>query len=100
MERLVDSWFTSVLGETLTRVIQGIAAGIGFLGAGTILKLSEVAEIKGLTTAANIWLTAALGTAVGVGWLWPAIVSVFLAWLVLYFLQPLRLKIKPGRREP
>ena len=45
-------------------VMQGIAAGIGFLGAGTILKLSDRLEIKGLTTASSIWLTAALGTVV------------------------------------
>src|SRR5262245_14917021 len=45
----------------LGRVIQGIATGIGFLGAGTILKRKEQDEITGLTTAATIWLTAAIG---------------------------------------
>jgi len=49
----------------VTRVIQGIAAGIGFLGAGTILKLSDQLEVKGLTTATSVWLAAALGTAAG-----------------------------------
>src|SRR3954465_13147752 len=48
-----------------SRVIQGVAAGIGFLGAGTILKLNEKMEIKGLTTASSIWLAAALGIAAG-----------------------------------
>jgi putative Mg2+ transporter-C (MgtC) family protein len=52
-------------GTSSTRVIQGIATGVGFLGAGTILKLSDREEVKGLTTAASIWLAAALGTAVG-----------------------------------
>src|SRR6516162_6183876 len=47
-----------------TRVMQGVAAGVGFLGAGTILKLSEEHEVKGLTTAAGIWLTAAVGMSV------------------------------------
>ena len=42
--------------EAVTRVIQGIASGIGFLGAGTILKLDQKQEIKGLTTASSIWL--------------------------------------------
>src|SRR5262245_58591807 len=42
--------------ESVTRVIQGIASGIGFLGAGTILKLDQKQEIKGLTTASSIWL--------------------------------------------
>ena len=51
----------------VTRVIQGLASGIGFLGAGTILKLDQKEQIKGLTTAASIWLAAALGTAAGAG---------------------------------
>jgi putative Mg2+ transporter-C (MgtC) family protein len=49
----------------VTRVIQGVAAGIGFLGAGTILKLGEQKEIKGLTTASSIWLASALGVVAG-----------------------------------
>jgi putative Mg2+ transporter-C (MgtC) family protein len=48
-----------------SRVIQGVASGIGFLGAGTILKLGDKMEIKGLTTASSIWLAAALGIASG-----------------------------------
>jgi putative Mg2+ transporter-C (MgtC) family protein len=48
-----------------SRVIQGVASGIGFLGAGTILKLSDKMQIKGLTTASSIWLAAALGIASG-----------------------------------
>jgi putative Mg2+ transporter-C (MgtC) family protein len=51
--------------DAVTRVIQGIASGIGFLGAGTILKLDRQQEIKGLTTASSIWLAAALGSAAG-----------------------------------
>jgi putative Mg2+ transporter-C (MgtC) family protein len=50
----------------LTRVIQGVASGIGFIGAGTILKLTDRLEIMGLTTASSIWLAAAVGTACGV----------------------------------
>jgi putative Mg2+ transporter-C (MgtC) family protein len=53
--------------DAVTRVIQGIASGIGFLGAGTILKLDQKEQIKGLTTAASIWLAAALGTCAGSG---------------------------------
>jgi putative Mg2+ transporter-C (MgtC) family protein len=67
----------------LSRVIQGVAAGVGFLGAGTILKLTSEHKIEGLTTAATIWLTAAIGMAVGAGWIWPAVCGVFLAWIVL-----------------
>lgn len=71
----------------LSRVIQGLATGVGFLGAGTILK-SEHYEIRGLNTAANIWLAAATGMAVGAGWLYPALVGVSLAWIGLYLFHP------------
>jgi putative Mg2+ transporter-C (MgtC) family protein len=47
------------------RIIQGIAAGIGFIGAGTILKLPAQDRVKGLTTASSVWLAAAVGTACG-----------------------------------
>ena len=67
----------------VSRVIQGIAAGIGFLGGGTIVKSSSESNIEGLTSAATIWFTAATGIAVAVGQLWLAVVGVVCAWLVL-----------------
>src|SRR4051812_30109048 len=51
----------------MTRVIQGIATGIGFVGGGAILKSRDKLEVHGLTTATSIGLTAALGTAAGMG---------------------------------
>lgn len=69
--------------DALSRLIQGLATGIGFIGAGTILKLQREREIQGLTTAAGIWMTAAVGVAVGVGSLGLALLSAGLAWLVL-----------------
>ena len=69
--------------EGLSRVIQGVAAGIGFIGAGTILKRADEEEIQGLTTAASLWLTAAVGMAVGAGRLWPPLVAVVLALFIL-----------------
>ncbi len=50
-----------------SRVLQGIITGIGFLGAGAIIKQSEHAVIKGLTTASSIWVAAAIGIAAGMG---------------------------------
>ena len=47
----------------LTRVLQGLTAGVGFLGAGTIILGTQQTETKGLTTAAGIWVTAAIGIA-------------------------------------
>jgi putative Mg2+ transporter-C (MgtC) family protein len=71
-------------GAALANVVQGVAAGIGFLCAGTILKLAERGEIKGLTTAASIWLTAAVGIAAGIGPVWVAVAGASCAWVVLY----------------
>lgn len=67
----------------LSRVIQGLATGIGFIGGGAILKLSEQREIQGLTSAAAIWMTAAVGVAVGLGRLGLALLSVVLTWFTL-----------------
>lgn len=72
--------------EDVSRVIQGIAAGIGFLGAGTILKKTSEEEIQGLTTAATVFLTAAVGAAAGAGAVGIGIVCVIGAWLILTFL--------------
>jgi putative Mg2+ transporter-C (MgtC) family protein len=71
--------------QALSRVIQGIVAGIGFLGAGTILKGNgqDTSHVKGLTTAAGLWMTAAIGTAAGMGREATALVSTVLALLVL-----------------
>jgi putative Mg2+ transporter-C (MgtC) family protein len=71
----------------ITRVIQGLATGIGFLGAGTIIKNGSNEEIVGLTTAAGIWLTAAIGIAAGMGRESTAVLSTVLA-LVILTLMP------------
>jgi putative Mg2+ transporter-C (MgtC) family protein len=70
----------------LSRVIQGVATGIGFIGAGTILKRAESEHIEGLTTAASIWLTGAIGMSVGAGQLWLSAVCALSAWIILYVL--------------
>lgn len=62
----------------LSRVVQGVAAGVGFLGAGAILKLTGEREVLGLTTAATIWMTAAIGVAVGFGRIGLAAIAVVL----------------------
>ena len=67
----------------MTRVIQGVVAGIGFLGAGAIIKGSAEESVKGLTTAAGIWLTAAIGIACGLGRESTAILSALLAFAIL-----------------
>ena len=66
-----------------SRVVQGIITGIGFLGAGTILKLVDKGAVHGLTTAATIWVTAAVGAAAALSQLWLAALAAFLTWAVL-----------------
>lgn len=66
-----------------SRVIQGIVTGIGFLGAGAIIKHRAEDDVKGLTTAAGVWLTAAIGIACGLGRESTAILSTLLALIVL-----------------
>jgi putative Mg2+ transporter-C (MgtC) family protein len=68
-----------------SRVIQGIVTGIGFLGAGVIIRPMAKGQVHGLTTAASVWLTAALGAACGVGAWKLVVVGVPVAFLVLLF---------------
>lgn len=70
----------------LSRVIQGVVTGVGFLGAGTILKRETDEQIEGLTTAAGLWLTAAVGSAAGMGREASAVLGTVLALLILAFL--------------
>ncbi|SFU54538.1 MgtC/SapB family protein [Nitrosospira multiformis] len=68
----------------VSRVIQGVITGVGFLGAGTILKSTNEETVKGLTTAAGLWLTAAVGIAAGLGREGSAVLSAFLAFVILH----------------
>ena len=63
------------------RIIAGVATGVGFLGAGTIFKSKS--DVHGLTTAASIWTTAAIGLGMGFGFYWMILVSVVLVLIVL-----------------
>ncbi|MBF0328183.1 MAG: MgtC/SapB family protein [Nitrospirae bacterium] len=67
----------------LTRVLQGLVAGVGFLGAGAIILGTKQVETRGLTTAAGIWVTAAIGVAAGMGRESTAILSTLVALFVL-----------------
>jgi putative Mg2+ transporter-C (MgtC) family protein len=69
--------------DGLSRVIQGVVTGIGFIGAGSILKLNEERDIQGLTTAAGVWMAAAIGVAVGLGSLGIALLSTLFTLIIL-----------------
>jgi len=70
-------WFGSIVAHPVaadpTRVIQGIVTGIGFLGAGVIMK--EGLSIRGLSTSASVWMTAAIGILIGLGFYAAAILA-------------------------
>ena len=68
-------------------MIQGIVTGIGFLGAGTIIRGQDEGSVKGLTTAASIWLAAATGVACGIGQ-WPILLVAIGLGLLILLLDP------------
>jgi putative Mg2+ transporter-C (MgtC) family protein len=80
-----DTWFGSFNLEQInvdpTRMAQGIMTGIGFLGAGVIMK--EGLSVRGLTTAASIWITAGIGIMIGVGFYFPAGIATAMTLIVL-----------------
>jgi putative Mg2+ transporter-C (MgtC) family protein len=80
------SWAAPGTGDP-TRVIQGIVTGIGFLGAGVIIK--EGFTVRGLTTAASIWVVAAIGVAFGAGLFVPGVTATFITWGALDLLHRL-----------
>jgi len=69
--------------DSLSRIVQGLATGIGFLGGGAILKLTNEREIHGLTTAAGIWMTAAASAAAALGQIAVALIGTLFGLLVL-----------------
>jgi len=80
----------SVLRIDPARIAAQVVTGIGFLGAGTIMR--SRASIRGLTTAASLWVVAGIGLAVGSGFILPAIFTTVIAMMILYYLpfsQPL-----------
>ena len=75
---------TGIVPADMSRVIQGLVAGVGFLCAGTILKQGkDEHQVQGLTTAAGLWMTAAIGMACGLGREVTAVLSALLALAVL-----------------
>ncbi len=70
-------------GAAASRIIQGMVAGIGFIGGGVILHRADIRMVRGLTTAASIWVVAAVGVAVGTGLWRAAVIAIALALIVL-----------------
>ena len=83
----------------LSRIVQGLVAGIGFLGGGVILKHTETNDIRNITTAAGIWMTAAVGIMAGLGRTWTALIATLMAFAILEGLGRLEKYLRP-RRKP
>lgn len=85
--------------DSVSRVIQGVVTGVGFLGAGAILKRASDNTIKGLTTAGSIWVTAAIGVAAGLGQIAVTIVAAIFTWLVLSILVRIEHRLNPRKND-
>jgi putative Mg2+ transporter-C (MgtC) family protein len=83
--------------DPMSRIIQGLITGMGFIGGGAILKLAQDRQIKGLTTAGSIWATAAVGVAAGLGQLAVVLVATVLTWVVLAVFAKWEKKLKPAK---
>ena len=79
--------------DATSRAIQGIVTGVGFLGAGTIVRGQTQDSVKGLTTAASVWLAAATGIACGLA-LWPLVVTASAFGLVVLAFEPVEAWLK------
>ena len=90
-----SEWMTAVPLDAIrtdpTRMAQGIMTGIGFLGAGVIFK--EGLTVRGLTTAASIWVTAAIGILVGIGFYVPAAVGTAATIIVLSAFRAIEMRL-------
>jgi len=85
--------------DGLSRVIQGIVTGIGFIGAGSILKLDQERHIQGLTTAAGLWMTAAIGVACGLGTIGLALIATVMTLIVLGVLRAIEQRAIDNKRK-
>lgn len=84
--------------EDMSRVLQGVVQGIGFLGAGAIIVRTAQHQVEGLTTAANIWVTAGIGVIVGLGLEATAIMSTVLVLIILAAVP--RILPQPAATDP
>lgn len=79
-----------------TRIAAQVVTGVGFLGAGAILR--QGIDVKGLTTAASIWVVAALGMAIGFGYYSLAIFTTLIVVVMLVAIRPLEIRFIRNRK--
>ena len=83
--------------DATSRVIQGVVTGVGFLGAGSIIRGHDEESVRGLTTAASIWLAAATGIACGTA-NWPLVMGACLLGLLVLTITPVERVIHNRRK--
>ena len=84
---------TATQADSISRVVQGIVTGIGFLGAGAIIRGQTEESVKGLTTAASVWLAAAGGIACGLAQ-WPLVIASSVFGVLILVLDPVERWLK------
>ena len=85
--------------NAMSRILQGVVAGVGFIGGGVILRQDDNRGVHGLSTAASIWVVAAIGIATGLGLWRAAVTSVILALAILALGTPLDRKLREWRKD-
>lgn len=78
--------------EDPTRIISQIVTGVGFLGAGLIFKNDD--KVSGVTSAAFIWLIAAIGTLIGIGYIWTPVIFTIGFLILLFVIQQIEIKVE------
>lgn len=87
----------AITGVDSTRIAAQIVTGVGFLGAGAILRQGD--NVHGLTTAAMIWVAASVGMAVGFGYITVAVFATFIVLVMLVALRPIEMRFFHGRKN-
>jgi putative Mg2+ transporter-C (MgtC) family protein len=95
---LMSASFARISLDGASRIIEGIVIGIGFVGAGSILKSSEEHLVHGLTASVRLWSTAAVGIAIGLGQLGMAVIAAMLIIVVLWVISAIEERM--GKRPP
>lgn len=96
---LVSAQQSGMPQADLSRVVQGVFAGIGFVGAAAIIKPRDDDHVRGVTTAASIWATAAIAGAAGLGRLGTAILATAIALVILVVLRRVENKAAAARAD-
>lgn len=96
---ILDSNLVQLNADAVGRVLQGILSGVGFIGAGAVLRGGDGMEVHGLATAASIWVSASLGAAAALA-AWPLVIGgLALALAVLLLGAPLERRIRELARQ-